>query len=89
MALLESSWTVCFWRFRKIPGYHSFLAKLTGLPFPLGVLALLFAGRPIALANAIWIFVASLVEEVAMTAVLRRYEHDLWSLAAARRSRQE
>jgi CDP-diacylglycerol--glycerol-3-phosphate 3-phosphatidyltransferase len=89
MALQALSWVFCLWRFRKMTSYHSFLAKLTGLTFLLGVLALLFAGTPIPLTIALWIFIACLVEEIAMTAVLCRYHHDVWNLAMACRLRRE
>jgi CDP-diacylglycerol--glycerol-3-phosphate 3-phosphatidyltransferase len=89
MALQAVSWVFCFWRFRKMTSYHSFLAKLTGLTLLLGILALLFAETPIPLAIALWVFIAGLVEEIAMTAVLRTYHHDVWNLAAALRLRRE
>jgi CDP-diacylglycerol--glycerol-3-phosphate 3-phosphatidyltransferase len=89
MALQASSWAFCFCRFRKMTSYHSFLAKLTGLTLLLGILALLFAETPIPLAIGLWIFIASLLEEMAMTAVLPRYHHDVWNLAIALRLRRE
>ncbi|MDR3402133.1 MAG: CDP-alcohol phosphatidyltransferase family protein [Chthoniobacter sp.] len=88
MTLQLLSWVFCFWRFGKMTSYHSFLAKLTALSLLLGILALLFAGTPVPLAIALWIFAASLLEEMAMTAVLRRYHHDVWNLAAAWRLRR-
>jgi CDP-diacylglycerol--glycerol-3-phosphate 3-phosphatidyltransferase len=88
MLLQVLSWAFCFWRFGKMTSYHSFLAKLTALSLLLGVLVLLFTGTPIPLTVALWIFVASLLEEIAMTAVLRRYHHDVWNLAAALRLRR-
>ncbi|MEP6670369.1 MAG: CDP-alcohol phosphatidyltransferase family protein [Chthoniobacter sp.] len=88
MALQVLSWAFCFWRFRKMTSYHSFLAKLTGLSLLLGILALLFAGTTVPLSIALWIFVAGLLEEIAMTAVLRRYHHDVWNLAEAWRLRR-
>jgi len=88
MTLQGLSWAFCFWRFGKMTSYHSFLAKLTALSLLLGILALLFAGTPIPLAIALWIFAVSLIEEMAMTAVLRRYHHDVWNLAAAWRLRR-
>jgi len=87
MILQVLSWSFCFWRFGKMTSYHSFLAKLTALSLLLGILALLFAGTSIPLAIALWIFVASLLEEIAMTAVLRSYHHDVWNFAAALRLR--
>jgi CDP-diacylglycerol--glycerol-3-phosphate 3-phosphatidyltransferase len=88
MVLQMLSWAFCFWRFGKMTSYHSLLAKLTALSLLAGILALLFIGTPIPLAIALWIFVASLLEEIAMTAVLRRYQHDVWNLAAALRLRR-
>ena len=88
MILQVLSWAFCFWRFGKMTSYHSFLAKLTGLSLLLGILALLFAGTTLPLAIALWIFVAGLLEEMAMTAVLRRYHYDVWNLAAALRLRR-
>lgn len=88
MVLQVVSWAFCFWRFGKMTSYHSFLAKLTGLTLLLGILALLFTETPVPLIIALWIFVVSLVEEIAMTAVLPRYQHDVWNLAAAWRLRR-
>jgi CDP-diacylglycerol--glycerol-3-phosphate 3-phosphatidyltransferase len=88
MVLQAVSWAFCFWRFGKMTSYHSFLAKLTALSLLIGILALLFIGMSIPLAIALWIFVASLFEEIAMTAVLRQYHHDVWNLAAALRLRR-
>lgn len=82
------SWAFCFARFRKMTSYHSFLAKLTGLVLLLGILALLFAETPVPLEFALWIFVVCVIEEMAMTAVLPRYHHDVWNLAAAWRLRR-
>ncbi|HSI14562.1 MAG TPA: CDP-alcohol phosphatidyltransferase family protein [Chthoniobacter sp.] len=89
MVLQVVSWGFCFWRFGKMTSYHSFLAKLTGLTLLLGILALLFTETPVPLAIALWIFVACVVEEIVMTAVLQRYHHDVWNLAAAWRLRSE
>jgi len=89
MVLQIVSWLFCIWRFGKMTSYHSFLAKLTGLTLLLGILALLFTETPIPLAIALWIFVACLVEEVAMTAVLPGYHHDVWNLTAALRLRRD
>jgi CDP-diacylglycerol--glycerol-3-phosphate 3-phosphatidyltransferase len=88
MALQIVSWAFCYWRFGKMTSYHSLLAKLTALALLTGVLVLLFAGASIALAIALWIFVACLLEEIAMTAVLRSYRHDVWNLIAALRLRR-
>ncbi len=85
MVLQVVSWVFCFLRFRKMTSYHSFLAKLTGLTLLLGILALLFTETPTPLAIALWIFVVSLLEEISMTAILPRYHHDVWNLAAALR----
>lgn len=89
MVLQGLSWAFCFWRFGKMTSYHSFLAKLTGLTLLLGILALLFTETPVPLAIALWIFVVCVVEEIAMTAVLPRYHHDVWNLAKAWRLRSE
>ena len=83
MVLQIVSWAFCFWRFGKMTSYHSFLAKLTGLALLIGILLLLFAGTPVPLAIALWIFVLNLLEEITMTALMRRYHHDVWSLRAA------
>jgi len=82
------SWAFCFWRFGKMTSYHSLLAKLTALALLAGVLGLLFAETPVLLAVALWIFVLNVLEEIAMTAVLRRYHHDVWNLSAALKSRR-
>ena len=89
MVLQIASWVFCFGKFRKITSYHSFLAKLTGLVLLLGILALLFAETPVPLMIALWVFVVSLIEEIAMTAMLQHYHHDVWNLAAAWRLRRE
>jgi phosphatidylglycerophosphate synthase len=89
MVLQALSWAFCFWRFGKMTSYHSLLAKLTGLALLIGILVLLFAGTAVALAVALWIFVLNLLEEITMTAVLRRYHHDVWNLRAALRLRKE
>lgn len=89
MILQVLSWAFCFWRFGKMTSYHSLLAKLTALSLLAGILALLFVGTPIPLTMALWILVASLIEEIAMTAISRRYHHDVWNLAAALRLRRE
>jgi phosphatidylglycerophosphate synthase len=89
MVLQALSWAFCFWRFRKMTSYHSLLAKLTALALLMGILVLLFTGTAIPLAVALWIFVLNLLEEITMTAVLRRYHHDVWSLPAALRLRRE
>ena len=88
ITLQALSWAFCFWRFGKMTSYHSLLAKLTSLALLLGILMLLFAGTPIPLAVALWLFVANLVEEIAMTALLRRYHHDVWNLSAALKLRR-
>ena len=88
MFLQALSWAFCFWRFGQMTSYHSFLAKLTGLSLLISILALLFTGTPIPLTIALWIFVAGLLEEIAMTAVLGRYHHDVWNLAVAWRLRR-
>lgn len=89
MLLQAASWAFCFGRFGKMTSYHSFLAKPTGLTLLLGILALLFAETPVPLAIALWIFVACVIEEIAMTAMLPRYHHDVWNLAAALRLRRD
>lgn len=89
MILQAVSWGFCWWRFGKMTSYHSLLAKLTALALLIGILVLLFTGNSLPLAIALWIFVLNLLEEMAMTAVLRRYHHDVWNLAAALRLRRE
>jgi CDP-diacylglycerol--glycerol-3-phosphate 3-phosphatidyltransferase len=88
MILQVLSWAFCFWRFGKLTSYHSFLAKLTALALLVGILALLFTGTAVPLSVALWIFVLGLFEEITMTAVLRRYHHDVWNLPAALRLRR-
>lgn len=78
-----TSWAFCFWRFGKMTSYHSLLAKLTALALLVGVLALLFARTSVPLTVALWIFVANILEEISMTAMLRSYHHDVWNLAVA------
>jgi CDP-diacylglycerol--glycerol-3-phosphate 3-phosphatidyltransferase len=89
IVLQAVSWGFCWWRFGKMTSYHSLLAKLTALALLIGILALLFTGSSLPLALALWLFVANLLEEMAMTALLRRYHHDVWNLAAALRLRRE
>ena len=89
MVLQVVSWGFCWWRFGKMTSYHSLLAKLTALALLIGILALLFTRSPLPLAIALWIFALNLLEEMTMTAVLRRYHHDVWNLAAALRLRRE
>jgi CDP-diacylglycerol--glycerol-3-phosphate 3-phosphatidyltransferase len=89
MVLQAVSWAFCLWRFGKMTSYHSLLAKLTALALLAGILMLLFAATPVALEIALWIFVLNLLEEIMMTALLRRYHHDVWSLRVALRLRRE
>ena len=88
MLLQLLSWAFCFWRFGKMTSYHSLLDKLTGLALLIGILVMLFTGTALPLALALWLFVIALVEEIAMTALLHRYHHDVWNLSAALKLRR-
>ena len=83
MALQGGSWLFCLVRFGRITSYHSMLAKLTGLALLAGILSLLTAGASLPLVGALWIFVLNLIEEIAMTALLPKYHHDVWNIKAA------
>jgi CDP-diacylglycerol--glycerol-3-phosphate 3-phosphatidyltransferase len=89
VALQIVSWAFCLCRFGKMTSYHSLLAKLTALALMIGILILLLTGTRLALAIALWIFALNLLEEIAMTAILHRYHHDVWNLPAALRLRRE
>jgi len=87
--LQAASWGFCLLRFRRWSSYHSLLSKLTGLLLGVGVLGLLLSGTHLAMAAALWVFALAAAEEIAMTAVLRRYHHDVRHLPAALRLRRQ
>lgn len=78
-----ASWAYCWSRFGKITSYHSLLAKVTGLAFFVSMLVLLLAESDMAFFWALWLFCINIIEEIAMTAVLPEYHHDIWNLKKA------
>jgi CDP-diacylglycerol--glycerol-3-phosphate 3-phosphatidyltransferase len=71
------------WKFGREASYHAWLAKAWGAAL-FGALVLLFAtGDGRLLAVALWIGVASHVENLLITLVLPRWEHDVPSVFAA------
>jgi CDP-diacylglycerol---glycerol-3-phosphate 3-phosphatidyltransferase len=88
LGLQLCSWGFCLWRFRRWCSYHSWLSKLTGLLLGAGILVLLLGGGVMLLGAALWVFALAAAEEIAMTAVLQHYHHDVRHLGQALRLRR-
>lgn len=77
------NWAFCLLKFKQMTSYHSMLMKLSALVLFVGILCLLIGQVTAPLGAAFWLIVVATVEEIAMTAVLREYHHDVWNLKAA------
>ena len=84
-----TNWSLCLWRFGKMTSYHSMMMKLSALALFAGILSLLLGQTTWPLAAAFWFVVVATLEEIAMTLVLRRYHHDVWTIFAALKLRCE
>jgi CDP-diacylglycerol--glycerol-3-phosphate 3-phosphatidyltransferase len=78
----------CWLRFRREASYHSFSAKIFGVALFLALLALFVAGSAALIVPAVMIGLFSHAENLAVTAVLPEWRHDVRSLAAALRIRR-
>ena len=77
------NWAFCLLKFKQMTSYHSMLMKLSALVLFVGILSLLLGQVTLPMQAALWLIVVATAEEIAMTAVLRDYHHDVWNLKAA------
>ena len=79
---------VSWMRFRREASYHSVSAKLFGLSLFIALLVLFVAGTGALIVPAAVIGLLSHAENLAITAVLPEWRHDVRSILAARRIRR-
>ena len=75
-------------RFRREASYHSFSAKVFGLSLFLALMALFIAGTAALIVPAAVLGLLSHAENLAITAVLPEWRHDVRSIVAALRIRR-
>lgn len=78
----------CFLRFGRAASYHSLSAKLFGLCLFVALLTLFLTGSAALLVPAIVVGLASHAENLAITATLPEWRHDVPSILEARRIRR-
>ncbi len=87
------SWTVSmvvgFYRFRRLPSYHMWSAKVAWLVAACTALVLLLTGSSFLVPWALGLAVLANLHAVAVSLTLPRWEADIWSLRQARLRRQE
>ena len=77
-------------KFQKAPSYHGWSAKLWGLSLAVTIIAIFGFHQPFP-----WLIICLVIgwinsiEEIAMTLILPKWNHDIWSLFRAIEIRQE